>query len=297
MGKEALMNTCIFHPCVGLSVNKVIYSFLLYDIQLIFTSRIECTNQKRMSIHHSNQMQESTYPKTPSRCGNVNQEVMFEQNNKLPISLNNTRRESRRHTLRLDTHGDGPAEPIPNCTSSSLGTTNASPVSSTTCTHSRQDSTTSYTPLRSARGSLSLGVRPRCRAQRLIFVLLTCQKGTAHHSLLSQRSCASQSGINRETWALPLANTESLSMVPDAVVTRSPLCIETNAAENAPDVTAAAPSRQEQIKSQQGVCCPRRSARHGELRNTAILIGTLCVLLVTSTSLCKSLMLLALIEK
>lgn len=72
------------------------------------------------------------------------------------ISIQGARRESRLSTLRVDTHVSGSLQSGSRRVSPS-GSTDDSPASSTSA-HSRQDSTASYTPLRSARGSLSLGV-------------------------------------------------------------------------------------------------------------------------------------------
>ena len=114
--------------------------------------------------------------------------------------------------------------------------------------------------------------------------MLTPGKGTAHHSVLSRRSSLSQPGISREAWALPLANTDSLILVPDAVATRSPLCAQTNA--EYPEMVEAS-TRQRQDEPRLVLRRQRRSSRQRELRNTAILVGILCVLLVTALSMCK----------
>lgn len=65
-------------------------------------------------------------------------------------------REGQLGILRVDTCVAEPQQPATRRVSPSE-TTSESPASSTS-NHSRQDSTASYTPLRSARGSLSLGV-------------------------------------------------------------------------------------------------------------------------------------------
>lgn len=114
--------------------------------------------------------------------------------------------------------------------------------------------------------------------------VLTPDKGTAHHSVLSRRSSLSQSGISREAWALPLANTDSLILVPDAVATRSPSCARTNA-----EYPEMAEARTPQMGEESRPTLPRqrKSSRQRKLRNTAILVGILCVLLVTALSMCK----------
>lgn len=63
---------------------------------------------------------------------------------------------SQRYALRLDTQMTGQNTSIPSRWSS-IGTMNASPASFGS-SHSPQGSVASYKPLRSARGSLSLGV-------------------------------------------------------------------------------------------------------------------------------------------
>ena len=68
-----------------------------------------------------------------------------------------THRESRLSTLRVDTGVTESLQSGSRRVSPSSAATGDSPASSTS-NHSRQDSTASYTPLRSARGSLSLGV-------------------------------------------------------------------------------------------------------------------------------------------
>lgn len=91
-------------------------------------------------------------PRTPSRsCVDGNLPANTESN-----PTQETRRESQMSTLRVDTRVTEPQQPVSRRASLS-GTTSESPASSTS-NHSRQDSTASYTPLRSARGSLSLGV-------------------------------------------------------------------------------------------------------------------------------------------
>jgi hypothetical protein len=80
--------------------------------------------------------------------------------------------------------------------------------------------------------------------------------------------------------ALPLADTDTLILVPDAVVTRSPLCTQTNAecAEPLQDQTPRlVPHRR------------RKSHRNIEIRNTSIMTGTLCILLIVALSICESL--------
>lgn len=92
-------------------------------------------------------------PRTPSKPGNSSEQEGTIEN----TTIHESQEGSRRNTLRLDTQLSGPPEP---------GTRRVSPTGtigvssdSTTSNHSRQDSSASYTPLRSARGSLSLGVR------------------------------------------------------------------------------------------------------------------------------------------
>ncbi|KAI4845905.1 hypothetical protein E4T44_05356 [Aureobasidium sp. EXF-8845] len=187
-------------------------------------------------------------PRTPSRNAasdslQLDTETIFKQE---------TCRERRSSTLRLDTRV---AEPMQSG-SRRVSPSSDSPASSTSA-HSRHDSTASYTPLRSARGSLSLG-------------------GTAHHSILSHRSSPSHSAISREALALPLADTDTLILVPDAVVTRSPLCTQTDAecAEPLQDQTPRLiPHRR------------RKHHRHIEIRNTSIMTGTLCILLIVASSI------------
>jgi hypothetical protein len=72
------------------------------------------------------------------------------------ISMQEAHREDQLSTLHVDTRV---AESLQSGSRrvSPSGSTGDSPASSTS-NHSRQDSTASYTPLRSARGSLSLGV-------------------------------------------------------------------------------------------------------------------------------------------
>ncbi|KAI4722507.1 hypothetical protein E4T48_01221 [Aureobasidium sp. EXF-10727] len=195
--------------------------------------------------------------RTPSRsCNDCGPNASTESS-----AMQETSRECRLSTLRVDTRVAEPLQPGSRRVSPS-GTSSESPASSTS-NHSRHDSTASYTPLRSARGSLSLG-------------------GTGHHSVLSRRSSLSQSGFSREAWALPLADTDTLILVPDAVANRSPLCtqINTESAEMSEDRT---PQRQAEPRR----TFRRRSKCHGdrEIRNSSIMTGVLCVLLVVALSL------------
>ncbi|KAG9795121.1 hypothetical protein KCU95_g3880, partial [Aureobasidium melanogenum] len=206
-----------------------------------------------MSEYTRNQVE----PRTPSRsCVDGTLQANMERD-----SAQEAHRESRLGTLRVDTRTAEPLQPASSRVSPS-GTTDESPASSTS-NHSRQDSTASYTPLRSARGSLSLG-------------------GTAHHSVLSRRSSLSQTGISREALALPLADTDTLVLVPDAVANRSPLSSQTNAdgAEMSENQT-----RQRQAEARPTSRRRRKTRRHGEIRNTSIMTGTLCVLLVVTLSM------------
>ncbi|KAI4747659.1 hypothetical protein E4T50_02054 [Aureobasidium sp. EXF-12298] len=173
-------------------------------------------------------------------------------------SIQGARRESRLSTLRVDTHVSESLQSGSRRVSPS-GSTDDSPASSTSA-HSRQDSTASYTPLRSARGSLSLG-------------------GTAHHSRLSRRCSLSQSSIiSREALALPLADTDTLILVPDAVANRSPLCTQTNAeCTEVPETQ----TRQQRPSSRRR----RKCRRCVEIRNTSIMTGILCVLLIVALSM------------
>lgn len=91
-------------------------------------------------------------PRTPSRSG---------VDGDLPATVESNpaqeaHRKSRFSTLRVDTRVAEPLQSGSRRVSPST-TTSDSPASSTS-NHSRQDSTASYTILRSARGSLSLGV-------------------------------------------------------------------------------------------------------------------------------------------
>ena len=72
------------------------------------------------------------------------------------VSMQESYRQGRVSGLHVDTSISEPLQPGSRRVSPS-GSTDDSPASSTS-NHSRQDSTASYTPLRSARGSLSLGV-------------------------------------------------------------------------------------------------------------------------------------------
>ncbi|KAI4731282.1 hypothetical protein E4T49_00933 [Aureobasidium sp. EXF-10728] len=195
--------------------------------------------------------------RTPSRsCNGSGPNASTESN-----GMQETSREDRLSTLRVDTRVAEPLQPGSRRVSPS-GTSSESPASSTS-NHSRHDSTASYTPLRNARGSLSLG-------------------GTAHHSVLSRRSSLSQSGISREAWALPLADTDTLILVPDAVANRSPLCTQIN--------TESAEMSENRTLQRQGESIPtfpRRSKCHGdrEIRNSSIMTGVLCVLLIVALSL------------
>ncbi|CAD0101153.1 unnamed protein product, partial [Aureobasidium mustum] len=194
---------------------------------------------------------------TPSRsCVDGSPQANLDSN---PVQ--EARRESRFSTLRVDTRVAEPPQSGSRRVSPS-GTTSESPASSTS-NHSRQDSTASYTPLRSARGSLSLG-------------------GTAHHSVLSRRSSVSQSGVSREALALPLANTDTLILVPDAVANRSPLSTQTNAegAEMTESQTRQRPAEPRPTSRRRRMC-----RQHREIRNTSIMTGILCVLLVIALSM------------
>ncbi|KAI5198882.1 hypothetical protein E4T38_07285 [Aureobasidium subglaciale] len=198
-----------------------------------------------------------TTPRTPLKSNNNGRVQSNIENESIQVA----RRESRPTTLHLDTRIADSSESGSRRASPS-GTIGESSASSTS-NHSRQDSTASYTPLRSARGSLSLG-------------------GTAHHSHLSRRSSRSQSSVNREAWALPLANTDTLILVPDAVATRSPLCTQTSAECLETTQTQSTQSQPEPRPTRRR---RKRSGRYREVRNTAILVGVLCVLLVTALSL------------
>ncbi|KEQ59300.1 uncharacterized protein M437DRAFT_57476 [Aureobasidium melanogenum CBS 110374] len=198
------------------------------------------------SVTMSEYTSQEAEPRTPSRsCIDANMGSHPAQE---------VRRESRVSTLRVDTRV---AETLQSASRrvSPSGTTSDSPASSTS-NHSRQDSTASYTPLRSARGSLSLG-------------------GTAHHSVLSRRSSLSQSGISREALALPLADTDTLILVPEAVA-------NAEVAE-----VAESPTPQRQAEPRPTSRRRRKSRRHREIRNTSIMTGILCVLLVAALSMCE----------
>ncbi|KAI5202554.1 hypothetical protein E4T39_04660 [Aureobasidium subglaciale] len=195
-----------------------------------------------------------TIPRTPPKANNNDRVQSSIENDSIHVA----RRQSRRTTLHLDTRLAETFESGSRRVSPS-GTISESATSSTS-NHSRHNSTVPYTPLRSARGSLSLG-------------------GTAHHSHLSRRPSLSQSNVNREAWALPLANTDTLILVPDAVTTRSPLCSaeypETTQTQSTESQPEPRPSRRRR----------QRSGRYRDVRNTAILVGVLCVILVTALSL------------
>lgn len=117
--------------------------------------------------------------KTPS--SNADSSVV--QADSETVATLEARRESRLNTLRVDTGGTESLQSRSRRVSPS-GSSGDSPASSTS-NHSRQDSTASYTPLRSARGSLSLGVRyrqrPRTdvrmadRTHRELLITLCCQ--------------------------------------------------------------------------------------------------------------------------
>jgi hypothetical protein len=101
-------------------------------------------------------------------------------------------------------------------------------------------------------------------------------QGTAHHSVLSHRSSLSQSVISREALALPLADTDTLILVPDAVTTRSPLCTQTNAeSAEVPEIHPRLIPRRR-----------RKCRRHVEIRNTSIMTGILSILLIVALSIC-----------
>lgn len=84
--------------------------------------------------------------------------------------------------------------------------------------------------------------------------------------------------------ALPLADTDTLILVPDAVANRSPLSAQANA-EVA--VVAESPTPQRQAEPRPTSRRRRKSRRHREIRNTSIMTGILCVLLVAALSMCE----------
>lgn len=136
IGKHNITTLCsTFHLHVQLSSSLKL---------LAQTVMLDPTSSVTMSEYTSKEAE----PRTPSRsCIDANMRSHPAQE---------VRRESRVSTLRVDTRV---AETLQSASRrvSPSGTTSDSPASSTS-NHSRQDSTASYTPLRSARGSLSLGV-------------------------------------------------------------------------------------------------------------------------------------------
>lgn len=86
--------------------------------------------------------------------------------------------------------------------------------------------------------------------------------------------------ISREALALPLANTDTLVLVPDAVANRSPLCTQTDA--------ECTETLQPQTQQHRPTSSRRRKGRrYVEIRNTSIMTGILCVLLVVALSMCE----------
>lgn len=234
------------------------------------------------TMSSSQPLTDTTAPAIPPKSGNGTtvQGTRQADERQTRSSDSMQERQSRRQTLRLDTQVTGPVTPA-SVRFPSMEATDVSPESSSS-SHSRQDSSASYTPLRSARGSLSLGVSA---TQPMNIRSLMCLQGTAHHSVLSRRSSLSQSGAGREAWALPLAGTTALIVVPDAVAARSPLCAQTTAQDAGG--TAETRTLQEQAETQLRPRRRIRSTRDRELRNTAVLVRILCVLLVTAFSMCK----------
>lgn len=86
--------------------------------------------------------------------------------------------------------------------------------------------------------------------------------------------------ISREALALPLANTDTLVLVPDAVANRSPLCTQTDA--ECPEVSETQTPQRTAVSRRR-----RKGRRYVEIRNTSIMTGILCVLLVVALSMCK----------
>ena len=83
---------------------------------------------------------------------------------------------------------------------------------------------------------------------------------------------------------MPLADTDTLVLVPDAVANRSPLCTQTDAECTEPSETQT--QRQRPTSHRR-----RKGRRYVEIRNTSIMTGILCVLLVVALSMCEYLVL------
>ena len=105
------------------------------------------------------------------------------------------------------------------------------------------------------------------------------EKGTAHHYHRSRGSLG-VSGIDQEALALPLASTDQLVVVPDAVAARP----STHAEEQSSEMTVETRQRRARHRVHRH---HRHSPRYFELRRIVLMLSTLVVLIVTSLSTCK----------
>jgi len=148
---ETQVNTTILTLCLNLCQHS---GFTLLNLDQGTNLKMMSPSPRLSMLNHS--MTEIPLfdgePRTPARhIENGVSRANVETN-----STVETHRENRLSGLHVDTRVGEPLQSGSRRISPST-TTGDSPASSTS-NHSRQDSTASYTPLRSARGSLSLGV-------------------------------------------------------------------------------------------------------------------------------------------